>query len=241
MLRRAVEAVCVEKDFDHKPVTSHRPSIGRFGDEPTCTLMRLVYDHRTVRSGRERDRMRVSLVRLAAGSAIAFALVIGAACTANVGGGGPPVVAASSAAPAQTYGQTPSAGAGMTTSQCDAEYAANNAAIKASGQTKRVFIAACRARNATIPQSTAGAPPPLPPPPPPPPWWPTSSLLRPKLRLSPRNTRHRLQRARVSSNPLSRPKRDVRRTRSCGSRRAHISITSPDPQLRRNEHGAYRG
>jgi hypothetical protein len=83
---------------------------------------------------------------------------------------------------AQTYSQAPSAGAATTTSQCGAEYAANEAAIKASGQTKRAFVAACRAGNATIPQGTAAAPPPpppLPPPPPPPSWWPTSSLLRP--------------------------------------------------------------
>ena len=44
---------------------------------------------------------------------------------------------------AQTYGQAPSAGAAMTTSQCDAEYAANKATIKTSGQTKRAFVAAC--------------------------------------------------------------------------------------------------
>jgi hypothetical protein len=48
----------------------------------------------------------------------------------------------------------------MTTSQCDAEYSANKAAIKASGQTKKAFVAACRAGNATIPQGTAAAPPP---------------------------------------------------------------------------------
>jgi hypothetical protein len=39
-----------------------------------------------------------------------------------------------------------------TASQCDAEYAANKAAIRASGQTKREFVAACRAGNETIPQ-----------------------------------------------------------------------------------------
>ena len=32
-----------------------------------------------------------------------------------------------------------------TASQCATDYAANKAAIKASGQTKRAFIAACRA------------------------------------------------------------------------------------------------
>jgi hypothetical protein len=97
--------------------------------------------------------MRVSLVRLAAGSAIAFALVIGAACTANAqsvmkvcgdqwkaakaagttngetwpqflaqcrtqqtGAAAPaPTTYAPPAAPAQTYGQAPTAGTGMTT------------------------------------------------------------------------------------------------------------------------------
>ena len=49
----------------------------------------------------------------------------------------------------------------MTTRQCDDEYEANKAAIKASGQTKRAFVAACRAGNATIPQGTA-APAPAP-------------------------------------------------------------------------------
>jgi hypothetical protein len=33
---------------------------------------------------------------------------------------------------------------GKSSSQCDAEYAANKAAIKAPGQTKRAFVAACR-------------------------------------------------------------------------------------------------
>jgi hypothetical protein len=33
---------------------------------------------------------------------------------------------------------------GKTASQCATDYAANKAAIKASGQTKRTFIAACR-------------------------------------------------------------------------------------------------
>jgi hypothetical protein len=68
-------------------------------------------------------------------------------------------VAPAPAAPAPTNTQAAAAG-GMTTSQCDAQYAANKAAIKASGQTKREFVAACRAGNATIPQGTAAAPPP---------------------------------------------------------------------------------
>jgi len=69
-----------------------------------------------------------------------------------------PTVAPAPAAPAPTVGQAPSV-SGKTTSQCDAEYAANKAAIKASGQTKRAFVAACRAGNETIPQGTAAAPP----------------------------------------------------------------------------------
>jgi hypothetical protein len=52
----------------------------------------------------------------------------------------------------------------MTTRQCDDEYEANKAAIKASGQTKRAFVAACRTGNATIPQGTAAAPASAPPP-----------------------------------------------------------------------------
>jgi hypothetical protein len=50
-----------------------------------------------------------------------------------------------------------------TASQCDAEYAANKAAIRASGQTKREFVAACRAGNETLPQGAAAAPAPAPP------------------------------------------------------------------------------
>ena len=55
----------------------------------------------------------------------------------------------------------PATAAVKTVSQCDAEYAANKAAIRASGQTKKDFVAACRAGNETIPQGTAAAPRPL--------------------------------------------------------------------------------
>jgi hypothetical protein len=61
-----------------------------------------------------------------------------------------------------TYGQAPATGAMKTASQCDAEYATNKAAIRASGQTKRAFVAACREGNETIPQGTAAAPAPAP-------------------------------------------------------------------------------
>ena len=77
-----------------------------------------------------------------------------------------PTVAPAPAAPAPTIGQAPAVGR-KTTSQCDAEYAANKAAIKSSGQTKRAFVAACCAGNETIPQGAAAAPAPAPAPVPP--------------------------------------------------------------------------
>ena len=40
---------------------------------------------------------------------------------------------------------TQASATGKTLGHCDAEYAANKAAIRASGQTKRAFVAACRA------------------------------------------------------------------------------------------------
>lgn len=66
----------------------------------------------------------------------------------------PTPVAPAPAAPATGYLKT--------ASQCNAEYAANKAAIRASGQTKREFVAACRAGNETIPQGAAAAPAPAP-------------------------------------------------------------------------------
>ena len=68
----------------------------------------------------------------------------------------PPVtqVAPAPAAPATAYVKT--------ASQCDADYAANRAAIRASGQTKREFVAACRQGSETIPQGAAAAPAPAP-------------------------------------------------------------------------------
>ena len=75
--------------------------------------------------------------------------------SAGMGGAAGPATSAQPApapAPAPTYGQAPATGVGKTASQCNAEYAANKTAIKASGQTKRAFVAACRAGNETIPQ-----------------------------------------------------------------------------------------
>jgi hypothetical protein len=69
------------------------------------------------------------------------------------------VPAAPAPAPAPS---APETGYVKTAGQCDAEYAANKAAIRASGQTKREFVAACRQSSETIPQGTAAAPAPAP-------------------------------------------------------------------------------
>jgi len=55
----------------------------------------------------------------------------------------------------------PAAAAGKTAKECNAEYAASKDAIKAGGQTKRDFVAACRAGTETIPSAPA-APAPAP-------------------------------------------------------------------------------
>jgi len=68
---------------------------------------------------------------------------------------------AAQAAPAPAA-PAPPAAAGKSAKECNAEYAANKAAIRSSGQRKANFIAACRAGNETIPQGAAGAPAPVP-------------------------------------------------------------------------------
>lgn len=55
----------------------------------------------------------------------------------------------------------PSAGV-KTAKECDAEYKANKEAIKASGEKKKDFVAACRAGRGTIPAGNAVAPTPTP-------------------------------------------------------------------------------
>jgi hypothetical protein len=76
---------------------------------------------------------------------------------ASMGSTGGPAPAAPAAAPTAA----PATGV-KTASQCDAEYAANKAAIRASGQKKRDFVAACRAGTETILQGAAAAPAPAP-------------------------------------------------------------------------------
>jgi hypothetical protein len=67
----------------------------------------------------------------------------------------PAAPAAAAAAPAVT-----AAAGGKTAKECNAEYAANKDAIKASGQKKKDFVEACRAGTETIPTSAAPAAPP---------------------------------------------------------------------------------
>jgi hypothetical protein len=76
---------------------------------------------------------------------------------ASMGSTGGPAPAAPAAAPTAA----PATGV-KTASRCDAEYAANKAAIRASGQKKRDFVAACRAGTETILQGAAAAPAPAP-------------------------------------------------------------------------------
>jgi hypothetical protein len=67
------------------------------------------------------------------------------------------------AAPAGASVTTASSGAssgGKTVKECDAEYSANKEAIKASGQKKKDFVAACRAGTETVPAGAAPAAPP---------------------------------------------------------------------------------
>jgi hypothetical protein len=60
-----------------------------------------------------------------------------------------------------TYDQARSRGL-KTIRECDDEYAANKPAIKASGQTKRDFVAACRSGSESIPTASVAPPAPAP-------------------------------------------------------------------------------
>ena len=157
-----------------------------------------------------------------------------AQCRAQQKGGSAPAPAPSTfapapAAPAQISGQT-SAGETKTASQCNAEYATNKAAIKASGQTKRDFVAACRAGTETIPQGAVwrrrrprqrrrqvhyslGHSPPLQP----------RRPLRPRRLTAP----HRRPPAQASSRPTSKRVLIARPIPSSGSTRDRASTTLP--------------
>jgi hypothetical protein len=90
-----------------------------------------------------------------------------AQCRAQQKAGGAAAPASSGFAPAAvaptpTYGQgAPTAGV-KTAGECNAEYAANKAAIRASGQTKREFVAGCRAGTGLVPTASTAVPAPAP-------------------------------------------------------------------------------
>jgi hypothetical protein len=65
-------------------------------------------------------------------------------------------------APAAAAPAAAAAAGGKTAKECNAEYAANKDAIKASGQKKKDFVAACRAGTETVPPAAAAAPAPAP-------------------------------------------------------------------------------
>ena len=82
----------------------------------------------------------------------------------RTGGGAAPAssgFAPEPVAPAPTFGQGSPTGGVKTASECNAEYAANKTAIKRSGQTKREFVAGCRAGSG-LPASSAAVPAPRP-------------------------------------------------------------------------------
>ncbi len=83
-------------------------------------------------------------------------------CRAQHQAGGVQPPAAAPAAQAAPAPAAPAAAAGKSAKDCNAEYAANKGAIRASGQTKRDFVGACRAGSETIPQGAAAAPAPAP-------------------------------------------------------------------------------
>ena len=60
-----------------------------------------------------------------------------------------------------------------TVAECNTEYAANKAAIRAAKQTKKDFVAACRSGTETIPATAAAPGYQQPPAPAPPPFAPT--------------------------------------------------------------------
>jgi hypothetical protein len=69
--------------------------------------------------------------------------------------------AAAPAAPAAAEPAAPAA-VGKTAKECNAEYAANKDAIKTTGQTKKDYVAACRAGATAAPATPAAAPAPAP-------------------------------------------------------------------------------
>jgi len=74
---------------------------------------------------------------------------------ANGGAATPAAAPAAAPAPAAPAPAPTDAASGKSAKECNAEYSANKDAIKASGQKKKDFIAACRTGTETIPPAAA--------------------------------------------------------------------------------------
>ncbi len=94
----------------------------------------------------------------------------------------PPAGAAATPAPTPTPAAATAPAAGKTAAVCNAEFAANIDAIKAAKETKKDFVAACRAGTETIPPAVAApaAPPPAATATPAPAPTPTPAAIAPK-------------------------------------------------------------
>lgn len=80
-----------------------------------------------------------------------------AKCKTEQSGTAAPAAAAPAAEPAAATAAAPAGG--KTKKECNADYTANKAAIKAAGQKKADFVASCLAGNETIPAAPAAAAP----------------------------------------------------------------------------------
>ena len=88
-----------------------------------------------------------------------------AQCREQQKGAAPAAAAPAAPAPAAAAPMAPApaataAAGGKSAKDCSAEYSANKDAIKASGQKKKDFIAACRSGTETVPPAPAAAAPP---------------------------------------------------------------------------------
>jgi hypothetical protein len=84
-----------------------------------------------------------------------------AQCKAQQDAGAPAAAPAAAPAPAPMAPAPAAAAGGKSAKDCSAEYSANKDAIKASGQKKKDFIAACRSGAETVPPPAAAAPAPM--------------------------------------------------------------------------------
>ena len=138
----------------------------------------------------------------------------------------PAAVPAAAPAPAPAAPAAPAAANAKPTKDCDAEYAANKAAIKAGGQTKRDFVAACRSGTEVIPTGSAAAPAAPAPAPAAPAAVPAPA---PQVAPAPAPVAPKPQVGATGAGGFKPTRKRVRvalRTPSCGSTRSLVSITS---------------